>query len=192
VGDALSSSVARQTDCVPTGSLTPAGTACISNPGTPCLRDAAGIAGATTFYNTCLKRLDWDGKETTFVLPKSADTTILATKHAALSIDGRRIVTDDMFLVDEPGPSGYGTAGKWLAPFQVYPDQPGIGWIDATHVSLMFKSNLDGTSFQRIYAIGEGQYGFSNVVFDGYSEGATFVPRSPVVGPLIGTLPGGI
>jgi hypothetical protein len=32
----------------------------------------------------------------------------------------------------------------------------------------MFTSNQDGTSFQRIYSIGEGQYGFSNVVFSGY------------------------
>lgn len=179
-------------DCVPTGLLTPAGTACVSNPGTPCLRDAAGTGGGTTFYNTCLKRVDWDGKETAFVLPRSADTTILATKHAALSIDGRQIVTDDMFLADEPGPSGFGAAGRWLAPFQVYPAQPGMGWIDANHVSLMFTLNLDGTSFQRIYAIGEGQYGFSNVVFEGYSEGANFVPRSPVVGPLMGSLPGGL
>jgi hypothetical protein len=179
-------------DCVPTGSLTPAGTACISKPGTPCLRDLAGTSGATSYYKTCLRRLDWSGQETTFLLPSSAGTTILATKHAALSIDGRRIVTDDMFLADEPGPSGYGTAGQWLAPFQIYPDQPGMGWIDANHVSLMFTFNYDGTSFQRIYSIGEGQYGFSNVVFTGYSEGFGFVPRSPVVGPLMGTLPGGL
>ncbi len=179
-------------DCVPTGSLTPAGTACISKPGTPCLRDLAGTSGATSYYKTCLRRLDWSGQETTFLLPRSDGTTILATKHAALSIDGRRIVTDDMFLADEPGPSGYGTAGQWLAPFQIYPDQPGMGWIDANHVSLMFTFNYDGTSFQRIYSIGEGQYGFSNVVFTGYSEGFGFVPRSPVVGPLIGTLPGGL
>ena len=179
-------------ECVPTGSLTPAGTACISNPGTPCLRDVAGTVGGATLYHTCLKRLDWAGNETTFVLPKSAATDILATKHAALSIDGRRIITDDMFLADEPGPSGIGTAGMWLAPFQIYPEQPGIGWIDATHVSLMFTYNADGTSFQRIYAIGEGQYGFSNVMFDGYSGGFGFVPRSPVVGPLMGTLPGGL
>lgn len=179
-------------DCVPTGSLTPAGTACISKPGTPCLRDLAGTSGATSYYKTCLRRLDWSGQETIFLLPRSDGTTILATKHAALSIDGRRIVTDDMFLADEPGPSGYGTAGQWLAPFQIYPDQPGMGWIDANHVSLMFTFNTDGTSFQRIYSIGEGQYGFSNVVFIGYSEGFGFVPRSPIVGALMGTLPGGL
>jgi hypothetical protein len=179
-------------DCVPTGSLTPAGTACISKPGTACLRDLAGTSGATSYYKTCLRRLDWSGQETTFLLPSYAGTTILATKHAALSIDGRRIVTDDMFLADEPGPSGYGTAGQWLAPFQIYPDRPGMGWIDASHVSLMFTSNQDGTSFQRIYSIGEGQYGFSNVQFAGYSGGFGFVPRSPVVGALMGTLPGGL
>lgn len=181
-----------QGDCVPTGSLSPAGTACISKPGSPCLGDLTGTSGATSYYKTCLRRLDWSGQETTFLLPRYSGTTILATKHAALSIDGRRIITDDMFLADEPGPNGYGTAGEWLAPFQIYPDQPGMGWIDANHVSMMFTFNRDGTSFQRIYSIGEGQYGFSNVVFTGYAQGSQYVPRSPVVGPLMGTLPGGL
>lgn len=177
-------------DCVPTGSVTPAGTACISRPGTPCLGEVAGTSGTTTYYKTCLRRLDWSGNETTFVLPKYDATTSLAVKHAALSVDGRQIITDDMFLADEPGPSGYGTAGVWLARFQAHPDQPGIGWIDAKHVTMTFTDNPSNSSFQRIYAIGEGQYGFSNVVFNGFAEGSRFVPRSPVIGALIGTVPG--
>jgi hypothetical protein len=188
-------------DCIPTGSLTTAGTACISKPGTKCLSEDR--VHNTQYYTACLRRLDWNGGETVFPLYISEFTRSMASTHAALSNDGHAIITDELFLALEPTPDGLGgletrydhlqsNEGVTVPTYIVsLPLVSGIGWINPHLVSMMFINSSNNTAYQRIYWISpEYQYA-GNVPFDGYASGSD-VPTSPVVGSLIGPLPGGL
>jgi hypothetical protein len=180
-------------DCVPTGSVTPAGTACIHAPGTRCRGDLIGNNGSATYYNSCFWRLAWDGNETNFRLTGNSSTEF-AINHAALSTDGRVIMSEQLFWVVEPGAGGYpGYQGGYGANtiFNRLPDQPGMGWIDPRHVSMMFVNTYEGTSYQRIYSFSPDYGTVYNVYFHGAPENAN-VAYSDVFGQLMGTLPGGL
>jgi hypothetical protein len=187
-------------DCVPTGSLTTAGTACISKPGSKCL--SQDRVHNTQYYVACLRRLDWNGVETVFPLYISEFTQSMATLHSALSTDGRAIVTDELFLAMEPGANGLGgyetrydtlqsQAGTVPNHILSLPADSGIGWIDPHHVSMMFINPASTTAYQRIYWLAADYMYAGNVPFDGYTSDPD-VPTSPVVGSLIGVLPGGV
>ncbi len=181
-------------DCVPNGLLTAAGTACIA-PHAKCLGAQVGVSGSSTYYASCLRRLGWDGKETTFLLTGNTQIGDVIVNHAALSADGHVIMTDRLFWVAEPAAGGYpgfqaGFAGS-SAPFNTMPDEPGMGWIDLRHVSILFVDSNSGSTYQRIYSLTSDLGGFRNVYFAG-SPANSFVPTSPVIGQLVGTLPGGL
>jgi hypothetical protein len=180
-------------DCVPTGSATPAGIACVSKPGTSCRGDVIGTNGSFTYFSSCLRRLGWDGKETNFGLT-SKWRTDLAVDHAALSTDGHVIVGEQLFWVLEPDAGGYPGYQAGYADFTIFnqlPEQPGMGWIDPLHFSMTFVNSLDGSTYQRIYALTADYAQVRNVYFAG-SRWDPHIPRSPVVGQFLGTVPGGL
>jgi hypothetical protein len=180
-------------DCLPTGSVTPAGSACLHKPGTKCLGTLIGTNGSVSYYSSCFRRLGWDGKETNFGLTGSWETQF-AINHAALSTDGRVIMGEQLFWVVEPGPAGYpglqaGYGG--LTIFNQLPEQPGMGWIDPLHFSMMFVNTYEGTTYQRIYSLSDDYTRVYNVYFQGAQVNDS-VAYSDVFGQLIGTVPGGL
>lgn len=167
-------------DCAPTGFLTSAGTACVTDFGQPCLGGVAGHSGGHYSYYSCLRRLDWTGHETILLLPNIAVTKGVVGTVSALSPDGKAIMTDWMFLA---------TASEEHAWPYANPsdDQPDIAWIDAAHVSWNYRYS-DGSVAQRIVELGEGYASIANVVYDG-SPVVGGAPRSPVTGALVATMP---
>lgn len=181
-------------DCVPMGTLTPSGFACVVRPGTPCLGASVGTTGSTTYYSSCLRRVDWSGKETTFLLTGGQGITDLVAHHAALSPDGHVIATDGLFWVSEPSAAGYPQFQNGFTtsvPFNSMPAAPGIGWVDPHHVAFMFDNTQTGATYQRIYEFSGGYGDFKNVYFQGAAS-TSFVPGGSVIGALIGTVPGGL
>ena len=181
-------------DCLPTGAITPAGFACVTKPGSTCVGASVGSTAAGPVYSSCLRRVDWSGKETTFLITSEYGINDMIVHHAALSPDGHVLITDTLFWVSEPGAGGYpgGQNGFTSSvPFNAFPDQPGIGWLDPHHVSFLFINAAGGSTYQRIYAL-DGSYStFKNVYFVD-AGGSSFVPRGTVIGQLMGTLPGGL
>lgn len=194
-------------DCVPSGLLTPAGTACIANFGGQCLGDQ--VTGAIDYYMSCLRRLDWAGAETTFTVkrfevvyvaspPTPAPegdiyTGDLSVHSAALSTDGSVIMTDQLFIVTQPNGTVPGNQFQLGYP-PAAPQVPGIGWIDAQHFSTNYVlpknwgPGLGGEEFQRIFLVGGVDPNIiSDVLYVDFGGPAI----SPVVGQLMGTLPGG-
>lgn len=57
--------------------------------------------------------------------------------------------------------------------------------------SVLFINTLGNTSYQRIYSLGADYGEVRNAYFQG-SPSNPYVPGSPVLGQLIGTLPGGL
>lgn len=181
-------------DCVPTGAITPAGFACVASPGSKCVGPAVATSGSSTFYSSCLRRVDWTGKETTFLVSAYGGINDLVVHHAALSPDGAVIATDGLFWVGAPNAAGFpGVVNGFTTsvPFNTMPAQPGIGFLDPTHVSFMFVNSQTGLSYQRMYSFQNGYAAFKNVYFQGEASNS-FVPGGSVVGQLMGTLPGGL
>jgi hypothetical protein len=170
-------------DCVPSGTLTAAGTACIVRPGTQCLEDLVAGAVSPYYYNSCLRRVDWSGAETSFLLPNSAYTSTFTVSYAALSPDGQEIVTDLLGRVFAPvspvhgGNEFLGSHTFTLTP----PTHPCMGWINADVLSWTYV-NPDGSSDVRLLG----------GAFVGETDIAPGVPGSPVNGDLIGTVPEGL
>jgi hypothetical protein len=170
-------------DCIPSGTLTAAGTACIVRPGTQCLEDLVANAVSPYYYNSCLRRVDWSGAETTFLLPNSDYTSTFTVNYAALSTDGQQIVIDNLGSVFAPvspvhgGNNFLGTTTSTLKP----PSRPCMGWINAEVMSWTYV-NPDGSSDVRLLG----------AAFVGATDIAPGVPSSPVNGNLLGTVPEGL
>ena len=170
-------------DCIPSGTLSEAGTACIVRPGTQCLEDLVANAVSLYFYNSCLRRVDWSGAETTFLLPNSDYASTFTVNYAALSSDGQQIVVDSLGKVFAPvspvhgGNNFLGATTYTLKP----PSRPCMGWINADVMSWTYV-NPDGSSDVRLLGAG----------FVGATDIEPGVPSSPVNGDLIGTVPGGL
>lgn len=167
-------------DCVPSGTLTAAGTACIVRPGTPCLEGLVANAVPPYYYNSCLRRVTWDGSETTFLLPNNAYTSTFAVNYAALSPNGQEIMTDQLGRVEEPVSVLHG-GNNFLGPGTGTiraPSRPCMGWIDAATFSYTYV-NPDGSSDVRLIG----------ATFEGSTDIAPGVPSSPVNGDLVGTVP---
>jgi hypothetical protein len=162
-------------DCVATGLLSSAGTACLASPDGPCLGGMVGEALFPHGFNSCFRRYDWAGHETLFLLPKELK---LFAFYAALSPEGRAIVTDRLDRV--LAPAGATPGGKFFVePHSVQQSSRGMGWIDSRHFSMMFLK-VDGT-YQQIFTVNPD-----------YSSVAELPMDSPVAGPLVATLPGGL
>lgn len=174
------------TDCVPTGLLSAAGTACVSNLGAQCLGALVSHSGSYYYYSSCLRRLDWSGKETVFLLPNYYQTSSMLGNPAALSRDGRAIITDWLFVALEPDAQGFG-GNQFVLGYGNPSQEQNVGWIDSTHVSWSFRYP-DGSAAQRIIAVGADYASAANVVFDGYPVVAG-APQSPVTGHLAATIP---
>jgi hypothetical protein len=170
-------------DCIPSGTLTAAGTACIVRPGTQCLEDLVANAVSPYYYNSCLRRVDWSGAETTFLLPNSDYTSTFTVNYAALSTDGQQIVIDNLGKLFAPvspvhgGNNFLGTTTSTLKP----PSRPCMGWINAEVMSWTYV-NPDGSSDVRLLGAS----------FVGATDIAPGVPSSPVNGNLLGTVPEGL
>lgn len=174
-------------NCSPTGLLTAGGTACVSDLGAQCLGQLVSHVGNSYYYGSCLHRLDWTGKETVFLLPNNEDTRALVGDWAALSPDGRAIVTRRLFLVIEPDAQGRGGNQFFFGAGVASSSAPDVGWLDAGHVAWNYRYS-DGTEAQRIIQLGADYASVANVVFDGFPVDAG-APRSPVAGVLAGTVP---
>lgn len=167
-------------DCVPSGTLTSGGTACVVRPGTPCLEDLVANAVSPYYYNSCLRRVDWSGKETTFLLPNDGYTSTFTVSYAALSPTGHEITTDNLGRLEEPVSPTHG-GNNFLGPSTSAfrpPARPCMGWIDGTLFSFTYV-NPDGSSDARIIG----------VTFEGVPDIAPGLPGSPVNGDLVGTFP---
>ncbi len=162
-------------DCVVTGLLTSAGTACVASPDGPCLGGMVGEAIFPHNFNSCLRRYDWAGHETLFLLPKELK---LFAFYAALSPEGRAMVTDQLDRVLAPVATA--RPGKFfVAPRALQQSSRGMGWIDSRHFSMMFLK-ADGT-YQHIFTVNTD-----------YSSVVELPMESLVAGPLVATLPGGL
>jgi hypothetical protein len=161
-------------DCVPIGLISAAGTACYDLGVTRCFA-RVGWQG----NNLCYWRLSWTGKQTTFSLPHVIPASPIGGDAAALSPDGKAIITSRLFFATA---SGGKACCSQLAPVQGDPfADRDVGWIDATHIAWSF-ANHDGTSGRGIIDLGSGSAGATNVVISG--------PTVP--GHLVATLPGGL
>jgi hypothetical protein len=169
-------------DCVPTGTVTSAGTACIASPGSPCLEDPVSNASGTYYYS-CLRRIGWDGSETNFLLPSDSYTTAFAVENAALSPDGQTIMTDELARVHAPLSGTHG--GNMLTWSASTSGQPNLrmGWISNEYFSTT-QTSPDGTTNQSIVALEPPDYNGIRAV--------PFAGAAPTAGSLVGTLPGGL
>jgi hypothetical protein len=174
------------TDCVPTGLVSAAGTACIAHLGGQCLGDLVSQSGPYYYYSSCLRRLDWSGKETVFLLPNYYQTSSMVATPSALSPNGRAIITDWLFVALESDARGFG-GNQFVLGYGNPSGEQDVGWIDANHVSWSFHYS-DGSAAQRIIRLSDDYAGAVNVPFDGYSEIAG-APQSPVMGHLAATVP---
>jgi hypothetical protein len=167
-------------DCIPSGTLTAAGTACIVHPGTQCLEGVVANAVSPYYYNSCLRRIGWDGTETTFLLPNNDFTSSFVVNYAALSTDGREIMTDTLGRDEEPSSATHG-GNAFLGPstgtFRI-PGRPCMGWVDASVFSFTYV-NPDGSTDVRLLG----------ATFAGSTDIAPGVASSPVNGDLVGTVP---
>lgn len=173
-------------NCVPTGLLSPAGTACVSNPGAHCLGALVSQSGPYSYYSSCLRRLDWSGKETVFLLPDYYQTSSMVANPAALSPNGKALITDWLFVALEPDARGFG-GNQFVLGYGNPSSEQDVGWIDSNHVTWSFKYP-DGSAAQRIIRLGDDYASASNVDYDGYPEVAG-APQSPVTGHLVATVP---
>jgi hypothetical protein len=181
-------------DCVPSGTLTAAGTACVVRPGTQCLEDLVANATSPYYYNSCLRRVDWAGDETNFLLPNTDYTGTFSVTAAALSPGGGAIITDHMGRVLQPVSATHGGNNFLGAPSWssiTVPRQPGLGWIDPTHLSATM-NRPDGTFGVRIFSLSSDYNSISNVSFEASPDLAPGVPGSPIAGQLMGVLPEGL
>ena len=161
-------------DCIPIGLINAGGTACFDVGAGRC-NEREGWLG----YNACYWRLDWSGKQTTFSLPHVMRAGPTFGDAAALSPDGRAIITSRLFFATA---SGGKACCNQLAPAQGDPwADRDIGWIDATHIAWSFATH-DGTSGRGIIDLGSGSAGATNVEISGPT----------VTGHLVATLPGGL
>jgi hypothetical protein len=168
-------------DCIPSGTVTAAGTACIVRPGTLCLEDLVANAVSPYYYNSCLRSLSWSGSETTFLMPNNEATTTLKVNYAALSPDGQEIVTDQLgkvFAPVSPVHGGNNFVGINLVLGLKQPARPCMGFINNNLLSWTFV-NPDGSSDVRLMG----------ATFEGSTDIAAGVPSSPVNGDLVGTVP---
>jgi hypothetical protein len=161
-------------ECVPIGLVSAAGTACYDIGVSRC-SGRVGWQG----NNLCYWRLDWAGKQTTFSLPHVIPASPIWGDAAALSPDGKAIITSRLFFATA---SGGKTCCSRLAPVQGDPfADRDVGWVDATHIAWSF-ANHDGTSGRGIIDLSSGSAGATNVAISGPT----------VSGHLIATLPGGL
>jgi hypothetical protein len=176
-------------DCAPTGAPTPAGTACVADPGLPCQGQFVSTYQNVDWYTSCLRRLDWDGVETNFLMARPNLTRLVVTQ-AALSSDGGVILTDGYFLITPPVDGHGGWQNQYGMPPPAAPPRPGMGWFDPFHFSMTYPQP-DGTGFQRILWFTADREEMRDVRFDGYPFAGGVAP-SPVTGELVGSLPGGL
>jgi hypothetical protein len=161
-------------DCVPIGLVSAAGAACFDRGASRC-NEREGWTG----YNACYWRLDWTGKQSTFSLPHVMRAGPMYGDAAALSPDGKAIITSRMFFATV---SGGKACCSQLVPVQgdVLADRD-VGWVDATHIAWSF-ANHDGTSGRGIIDLNSGSAGATNVAISGPT----------VSGHLVARLPGGL
>ena len=165
-------------DCTPSGTLTPAGTACIKDPGTQCIDGVVANPEPTPYYKTCLRRIDWSGTETNFLVPMNAYTSSFSVAYAALSVTGQQILTDQLGTVFAPTSATHGGNEIPGSYHVTVPPFPSMGWIDDVRYSFAYVYP-DGVTRDRIVG----------AAFAGEADVAPGVPGSPVTGLLIGTLP---
>jgi hypothetical protein len=160
-------------NCVPIGLISAAGTACFDSGASRC-----GEREGWTGYSACYWRLDWTGGQTTFSLPHVMRAGPIYGDAAALSPDGKAIITSRLFFATA---SGGKACCSQLGPVQgdAFADRD-VGWVDATHVAWSF-ANQDGTSGRGIIDLSSGSGGPANVAIGGPT----------VRGHLVATLPGG-
>jgi hypothetical protein len=176
-------------DCAPTGVITAAGTACVADPGLPCKGKFALTYDNFDWYTSCLWKLDWTGAKTNFLIAKQYLGN-LVVKQAAISSDGSVILTDGYLLIKVPVDGRPGWQNQYGMPPPAAPDQPGMGWIDPFHVSMIYVQP-DGTRFQRILQFTIDRETIGPVAFEGYSM-QFGVASSPITAQFVGSLPGGI
>lgn len=169
-------------DCVPAGTVNGAGTACIVRPGTQCLEDPVSSA-TSTYYYSCLRRVSWSGSEINFLLPSNSYTSSFTVGNAALSPDGQAIMTDQLGRVLAPTSDTHGGNAFLGSSYNSVQANIRLGWISNELFSMTVVS-YDGTSTQSIVAINPPDY---NAI-----RGVSFVGVAPIVGSLVGTLPGGL
>jgi hypothetical protein len=169
-------------DCLPVGTVNGAGTACIAQPGTPCLEDPVSNATGTSYYS-CLRRVSWSGSETNFLLPNNSYTRAFAVGNAALSPDGQVIMTDQLGRVLAPLSDTHGGNAFLGSSATSVRFNLSLGWIS----NELFSTTVvgaDGTATQNIVALNPPDYNATRNV--------PFVGAAPAVGSLVGTLPGGL
>jgi hypothetical protein len=169
-------------DCIPSGTLTVAGTACIARPGTQCLEDPVSNA-TSTYYYSCLRRVGWSGSETNFLLPSNSYTSAFTVSNAALSPDGQVIITDQLGRVLAPLSDTHGGNSFLGSSSASVQSNLRLGWISNELFSTTVISS-DGNSTQSILALNPPDY---NAI-----HGVPFAGAAPTVGSLVGTLPGGL
>ena len=160
--------------CVPIGLVSAGGTACYDVGVTRCFA-RVGWQG----NNLCYWRLDWAGRQTTFSLPHVIPAAPTSGDAAALSPDGKAIITSRLFFATASG--GKACCAKLVPAQGALEADRDVGWIDATHIAWSF-ANHDGTSGRGIIDLGSGSAGATNVVISGPT----------VTGHLVATLPGGL
>jgi hypothetical protein len=165
----------RPQDCLPIGLVSPGGTACAD----------IGV-GRCSFpvpdpgYDSCYWRLDWTGVQTVFSLPHVKLAAPVYGDSAALSPDGRAIVTSRLVFGTPAG--GPASCCSQISPGRVDPDSDrDVGWIDDSHVTWSY-ANRDGTSGQGIIALDPGYADAQNIVIQGPN----------LTGHLVARLPGGL
>ena len=160
--------------CVPIGLVSAGGTACYDVGVTRCFA-RVGWQG----NNLCYWRLDWAGRQTTFSLPHVIPAAPTSGDAAALSPDGKAIITSRLFFATASG--GKACCAKLVPAQGALEADRDVGWIDATHIAWSFATH-DGTSGRGIIDLGSGSAGATNVVISGPT----------VTGHLVATLPGGL
>jgi len=168
-------------DCVPTGTVNGAGTACLAHFGSPCLEDPVSNA-TSTYYYSCLRRVSWSGSETNFLLPSNAYTSAFTVGNAALSPDGQVIMTDQLGRVLAPLSDTHGGNSFLGSSSASVQSTLRLGWISNELFSTTVVSS-DGTSTQSIVALNPPDYNAT--------RGVPFAGAAPI-GSLVGTLPGGL
>jgi hypothetical protein len=162
-------------NCLPIGLVSAGGTACADIGVARC-----SFPVATPGYDSCYWRLDWAGVQTVFSLPHVKSAAPVYGDSAALSPDGRTIVTSRLVFGTPAG--GPAACCSRLAPARFEPNSDrDVGWIDATHVTWSY-ANFDGTSGMGIIALDSGYTDAQNIVIQG--------PK--LTGQLVATLPGGL
>ena len=167
-------------DCIPSGTLTPAGTACIVRPGTQCIEGLVANATSPYYYNSCLRRINWDGAETVYLISNTSYASTFTVSYAALSPNTLEITTDQLGRLAPPVSATHGGNNfLGLGPAAIRPPvRPCMGWIDGVTFSFTFV-NPDGSSDVRIIG----------ATFAGSTEIAPGVPSSPINGDLVATVP---